>query len=450
MLAVLTVPVAGTSSEKEEQEKTTSAVSFPVRVQRAALESNDHNHADTLRLSVEWRDAGVDPRLLSNATCDFYLGQADDTGRWQPTRADLRFVGVATKIARLAQADEGFHVEIELHDYTRFFLKAKPFGTTGIPDYSQTLDEAWRRIVSQTPGAEALADRLRLQGLTSYPILGTAVASRFAKLGKVPTKPGTDAWAVWQQCVGMLGLISYVRLDEVIVTTSTDYYTASDPPRLIWGRNLLALAESRDADRAGQGVGITSFDPLTGTTLEALWPPVGDERVKKKRASAKKAGEEAALRQAEERDYFAYPEVTDPDALLTVAQRVYEERSRQELEGSLRTAEMRVSTLQGEDFDLITLAAGDVVRVEFEEADKERLAAMKSTAERTEYLVARGYSEDAADLIARNVEDLGRLAPNFFVKRVMTMLSTDDDAGEFSVEVTFCNRIDISGAARAS
>jgi hypothetical protein len=449
-LAVLTVPVAGTSTEKDAQEKSTAAVSFPVRVQCAALESNDHNHADTLKLSVEWRDAGVDPRILSSATCDFYIGQTGNDGRWRPSRADLRFVGIATRIARIAQVDEGFHVEIEFHDYTRFFLKAKPFGTSGIPDYSQTLDEAWRRIVSQTPGADALAGRLRLLGLSSYPTLATAVASRFATLGKVPTKPGTDAWAVWQQCVGMLGLISYVRLDEVIVTTATDYYTAKDPPRLIWGRNLLALSESRDCERAERGVGITSFDPLTGTTLEALWPPVGDDRVKRKRVAAKKAQDETALRQGEERDYFAYPEVTNPDALLEIAKRVYEERSRQELEGSLRTTEMRVDTLGGQGFDLLTLAAGDVIRVEFEQADKERVAALPSKKDRVDYLIARGYSDDAADLTARSVEDIGKLAPNFFVKRVHTTLVSDDDAGDFTIEVTFCNRIQIDGAARAS
>ncbi len=423
---------------------------FPVRVRRAQLESNDHNHADTLKLSAEWRDAGVDPRLLGNATVDFYLGDASDAGRWQPTRRDLRFVGIATRVARTARESEGFSVEIEFHDFTRLFLKAKPFGTSGIPDYSQTLDDAWRRIVSQTPGAAVLASRLRRQGFDTWPTLGTAVAARFAKIGKVPTKPNTDAWAVWQQCVGMMGLISYVKLDEVIVTTSTDYYTAKDPPRLVWGRNILSMAESRDADRANRGVGITSFEPLSGTTLEALWPPVGDEHVRHKQVGAKKAGDESALRQAEERDYFAYPEVTNPDALLEIAKRVYEERSRQELEGSLHTAEMRVATLGGSDFDLLALAAGDVLRVEFEQREREQLASLGGMQARVDYLVARGYSESTAEVIAASADDFGQLDPNFFTKRVTTTFEADDSDGKFEIEVNYCNRIAIAAPSFGS
>jgi hypothetical protein len=419
-------------------------VTFPVRVRRAVLDSNDHNHADTLRISAEWRDAGVDPRLLSDATCDFYLGSADDTGRWRPGPASLRFCGIAVRVGRVAEEGSGFVAELDFQDYTRFFLKAKPFGSSGIPDYAQTLDAAWRRIVGQTPGADVLSDRLVLQGVDSYPTLGNAVAPRFAKLGKVPTKPETDAWAVWQQCVGMLGLISYVRKDQVIVTTATDYYTAGDPPRLVWGRNLLSLAESRDADRAGRGVGLTSFDPLSGTTIEALFPPLGDPRVMRNKVAAAKAGDPAAIRQAEERDYFAYPGVTKVDLLLTLAERVWEERSRQELEGTLRTAEMNVATQSGANFDLLSLGAGDVLRVEFEQKDKEALSAIPTTQGRIAYLTRRGYSEGAATVLTQNMATFATLDPSFFTKRVTTTYEGVDESGTFQIDVNYCNRIQVA------
>ncbi len=139
-------------------------------------------------------------------------------------------------------------------------------------------------------------------------------------------KPDADAWAaIWQQCVGMCGLISFIRKDQCIVTTATDYYTSANPPRLIWGQNILRISEERDTRTAGAGVGITSFDPLTGTALEALWPPVGDASIRRKRLSAKKAGSPDAVRQSEAREYFAYPGVTDDATLLgTSAKRVYE------------------------------------------------------------------------------------------------------------------------------
>src|SRR5579883_827037 len=165
-LAVLSVPTAGTTQDKQSAAADpTTAFTFPVRVRRAQLESNDHNHADTLKLSAEWRDTGADPRILGNATVDFYLGDAPDNGPWRPARGDIRFCGIATRVTRAAREGDGFTVDLEFQDFTRLFLAAKPFGSSGIPDYSQTLDDAWRRIVSQTPGAAVLADRLRLHGL---------------------------------------------------------------------------------------------------------------------------------------------------------------------------------------------------------------------------------------------------------------------------------------------
>ena len=44
----------------------------------------------------------------------------------------------------------------------------------------------------------------------------------------------------------MMGPISYVKQDECIVTNVTSFYTRCDPPpRLIWGKNIKRMSESR-------------------------------------------------------------------------------------------------------------------------------------------------------------------------------------------------------------
>jgi hypothetical protein len=245
----------------------------------------------------------------------------------------------------------------------------------------------------------------------------------------------------------MCGLISFIRKDECIVTTATDYYTSTNPPRLIWGQNILRISEERDTRTAGAGVGITSFDPLTGTSLEALWPPVGDASIKRKRLSAKKAGSPDAVRQSEAREYFAYPGVTDDATLLDIAKRVYEERSRQDFEASLTTSEMSVDALDGSAFDLLQLAAGDVLRVEVDRADTEWLGQLGSDEERINYLVGAGYAEGVAKLITRTLDTERKLTPNFYVKRVTTHFETSPEGGTFEVSVNLCNRIDIDGNA---
>lgn len=463
MAANLSVATIGSASQKTAQDKDGSGVTvIPIRLRRASLELNDHNHADSLKIQTEWADAGFDPRILSNATIDFYMGNADARGLWNTDASTLRFTGIATRVQRQARKDEGFVVDMEFLDYTTLFLKAKPFPNRGIPDLSQTLDEAWRRICDHVGPRDpndptkiisqvgALRDALLPIGLgTSFPKLGASVAPRLAKLGSIPARPEMDAWAVWQACVGSLGLISYVRRNDVIVAKATDYYnqSAANPPRMVWAKNIFAWQESRRSDLAGKGVGITSYDPLTGTAMEAVYPPFGDERTLHKRISAKKAGDDAAARAASDYEYFAVPGISNQRALEDVARRVYEERSRQELEGTFRTVEMFADreTDTGAQFDLLNLGAGDVVRVEFDQFAKETVPL--SIEAKKQLLMARGYSDGAADVIARNYDDITRLSPTFLTKRVQVELDSGaaGKGGSFEVEVSYCNRIQISG-----
>lgn len=416
-------------------------LTVPIRSLRH--ESNDHNHADEVSLSLDLMTVGgLDPRLLRNAVVNVYVGNADEFGYWLPSAENLRFAGLAKRVRRKRGGEDAPTIEIDALDFTTCFLEAKPFGSSGVPDYSQRLDDAWKRIVSQTPGAQALADRLELEGLSDFPQLGKAVAARFRRLGKVPTRPQTDAWAVWQQCVGMLGLISYVDRQRVVVTTATNLYTSEAPPRLIWGRNVLSMEEERDAALAAKGVGVTSFDPLTGTTLEALWPQVGDPRVKRKGGRA--AAGQDAIRASEERDYFSYYGVTDAEVLLEIAKRVYEERSRQELQGRLTTAEMFTETIDERSFDLLSLRAGDTIRVEVEQELKSTIASMRSESERVEFLVEHGYVREVAEILAANADDVALTDPTMHVKRVQTSFSVDADGGSFEIEIEYCNRIRIA------
>ena len=60
MAAGLMLPKPGSDTE---------TLLLQVNVQSARLKRNDHNHADELQLTLDWHDAGMDPRLLSSANC---------------------------------------------------------------------------------------------------------------------------------------------------------------------------------------------------------------------------------------------------------------------------------------------------------------------------------------------------------------------------------------------
>lgn len=444
MAGRLLVPIMGSRAERIGQAQSTTLQVLPVRPMWAHITRNDHNHADELEIACNWREAGVDPRLLDNAVVELYMANADDRGNWSPSRENCRFVGLTQRINSRRSGESPAQVVVPVVDYTSLFLEARPFGSVGVPEYGDTLTDAWRRVVSQTPGAGALADRIVLQGIDGNPRLGDAVAQRFRNLGRVPVRPNTDAWTVWQQCVGMLGLISYIELDQVIVTTATNYYSEQDPPVLTWGRNLTYWEESRESAQSGKGVGVTSFDCVTQRTLEAVYPPPDDPRVKKKTVQATPVAGNIPARHREERDWYVFDGIGEQEVLNSIVQRIYEETSRQELEGKCGTEAMATQTISGAEFDLLALKAGDSVQVAIDDRERQLLANIETPDAQRRYLVDRGMTEEVAALIVANLANLRSLSFVYLTSDVNIELEATSETARFAIDVGYINRIVIN------
>src|SRR3972149_5576241 len=160
MLAMLTVPVLGTREQRIRQAKSTDVVRLEVRPRQARIDRQDHNQADTLELDIDWMESGIDPRLLDDTEVEFYLANADEFGSWGPGETELRFLGPPRNVRKEMAEGAPPAVHMTCVDYTSLFIMAKPFGSSGTPLYSDTLEDAWRRVVSQPPGAAGLKDRL--------------------------------------------------------------------------------------------------------------------------------------------------------------------------------------------------------------------------------------------------------------------------------------------------
>ena len=453
MLAQLDVPYLGTATERARQEASKETITILLPIRGFVVENNNHNHADTCRVTLDWRDASIDTRLLDDGVLTLFCADADEFGNFEPNEDNTIFIGHVRNPERELQEGELGTLTIEAIDYTGLFLDAKPFGSSGIPLYSDTLEGAWRRICSQTPGAAVLADRLVSVG-TDVPLdalLGKAVSERFAKLSRVPTHPDTDAWAVWQQCVGMLGLISFIDQDVCVVTSATNFYTERDPPVFTWGNNLISLSESRMNVDVKGGVGLVSFDPESGQAIEAFFPPIGDSRVQRKLTAAKRKKKNpppsALSGERDKRHIFTMWGVTDLAQLEMIAERVWTQISRQELSGKLVTPHMRVQRRSGRDFNVLKLRSGDDIVVDFDQGQNQYLSSLSNEAARYTYLTSRGYTSDVARLLAKNVEALVALGNVFFVDSVRKEMELTEDGGTFRVEVSFLNKIEVSRGA---
>jgi len=454
MGARLSVPLWGAPRERIQQSDSSALIEFDINIRSLDLLRNDHNHADEATITVDWLDAGVDPRLLSNAIVEIFVGEADDRGDWEMPRDDRRFVGILTDVER-ASDDAERTVRIQALDFTTLFIEAKPYPPEGVPTYAMNLEEAWRHICKYAGGkdtagnwfqsAELLADKLSPVGVEGWPPSLSEVAPPRIKgpLAKTPihVKTGANAWEIWQQTCGSLGLISWIYQDSVIVTTATNFYTRSNPPMFVWGKNISSIKERRNCAMSGKKVALVSYDPLTGTLVQAWYPPRGDQGAKKK-VKAKKRGAKA-----DDYDVFEFNGVTEQAALQTVCQRVYEERARQELEGTIMTSEMYVEGIDGRTAKLLKLGAGQDIRIDVDKEILDGLKGIESIEKRIEYLKSKGYRDSMARLLASNQEALSLLSSVFHTRGVRTRFDVDEMGGTFEVEISYCNRIEVTGDA---
>ncbi len=404
-----------------------------------------------------WEESGCDPRLLKNATVEFYMWDDErqehfDIEDREKSKNFLRFAGICTKVHRKLAA-ESSEVTMTFNDYTTLFIHMKPFPTAGMPEYSDTLKQIWEKICDHTgardPNDEkkiistvtALRDRLNTERLFAAEqeyTLGQLVNKRFHAIDKPSIHQGANAWEAWQWCVGALGLVSYIRGTECVIMTSTEHYGETEAPVMLYGENILEFEENSDTSISGKGIMLKSFDHLTGRTIEAVYPLPGDERLKLKKsvARAAAAGKGNIDVNSVSADYqeFNYFSIQDQQALNTRAKEAYEEYSRQQMDGTLKTCEMAVEDSNGEVFDLLSLQANDSIVIAIDPDIRNFTDADSAY----HYMVdVLGYNDGLAQIIAQNVEAVELQNPVFHV----TSMNVEYADGSCNIEIKYHNLV---------
>lgn len=416
---------------------------------------NNHLVADELTTVVDWKEAGIDPRFIKNARCGMWFW--DENFEDFDREKHLRFEGVCKK-AKRANGEGGATVDLTFHDYTTLFINMKPFPTTGMPEWTDTLQTAWWKLCDNTgwmdpdnkkiiSSVAALRDRLVIRPEHFKDVtLGSAVHPRFLKIGKPSPPSRCDAWAVWNWVCTSLGLITVIRGTQCFVLDSNEYFTALNAPRGILAENIYDLEEEADCDTMKKGIQLTSYDPITRRVVEARYPPPGDERIKTKRSAVGKKSDEGANITANEvsgqYEEFEYHHVTDQATLDRCALSAYEQYSRQEMEGSFKTTLMRLPSVDDTvgEIDILGLNAGDAVRVEIDNGTLDILRNIGSATEQLGFLIHdRDYDPEVAELIVANLKVDQINTPIFHVKTVGIEYADE----KFEVTVHYHNLVNL-------
>ncbi len=436
------------------------AVHIEPRILSAKWTRNNHHEADVLTVTLGYKECGIDPRQLENAKCSFSIWDSNFED-YNPEK-HVRFTGFCKGAERKLGGDAAV-VELTFHDYTCLFLDMKPMKPEGLPEWTDSLREAWVKLCNfvgwQDPTNNKIVSTVsiftRPGGIVFYPedlqthLVGKVVTTRFHAISKPSPPSRCDAWAAWRWFVESLGLVTFIDKDVCVVANMNEFYISDGgprqtPPGVVYGQNIWGFEEKADPKVTSKGILLKSFNPLEGRMIEAFYPKPGDPRLKTRKSAAGKKSDGGAAITANEvsGDYeeYAYNYITEQAALDAKAQASFEERRRQELKGKFKTAEMRLPAADPNesDVDILELRSGAAIYIKVDRESLEVLRNLSSEEERVTYLVdVCGHEKDIARLLAKNSVVAEIQSPKFHVSSIELEYSDQ----KFEVEVSFHNLI---------
>lgn len=397
--------------------------------------NNDYSQADTFKLTIPFSWFPFDPRLIRACGVAIYMGGVDSPEKDIEADANatahknLQLLGFVDDLTE--DLGDQLQVVMEGRDQTALlidehwnaFIETKegkenvrlPAGI----DLRRPLDQVLRYILDKFKATKTM--KVELRGV-SAPTLG-----KWHALGEAEISEDATAWDVIKHLVHQAGLICFVEFDTLVVTNAKALMSATQVAgSFVHGWNLTSLTLKRKLGRMkATNIRVRSFDINTKRTLTGVFPQKPVEKVK---ISAK--GEVT-----KEQPFidFTVPNVADKAQLEKIAENIYTQRSRQQLEGKLKTEDL-TSLVGNRELELTQLRSGSAIRVELDPEDRAQLRGL-DVAKREAYLQHRGYAAQVAKVVARAFNDLDSA---FYVKAATKRYSHEEG---FSCDVDFVNFI---------
>lgn len=333
---------------------------------KVSLRRGSHNKADECEVTIDGAVLQIPLRLVGGSFACVYLGVVDEPEDITSLKKDknLRFCGY------FEEADQDWgerSLSFKSQDLSRRLREHKPLikkvvnGVTidPTPRYTDTLEQAIRRILSVVPGfeeqgAEPIMD-LRATDALSSARLSSLVSGR-ALNGPVAIKPDWSAWQAIEHVCGLCSRHVGVELREIVVRSPTEVFSDADPDPekritfIIGAPNANAYPPKfhKKFINNRKGVKVVAWDTEQRKQVSALYPDDNDMRQSfprkrpqpKKVKSSRSAHTRTQPKELKEpdRDVFELdPGVYTTDELLNQAKKIWLERASQECDGTIET-----------------------------------------------------------------------------------------------------------------
>lgn len=425
------------------------------------VEINDYREADTFKAQIDYKSFPFDPRCIRSCKVSIYM---EDRKRifsgkkldlLEPSQDNVVFVGFADEESIIFD-ETSRTVSIEGRDQTSLFIDQKYLG----PPIALTkpVDDIIRDMVSSQESTKKIEVINNTDG--ELPILANLAPDLSTTTSVLNGSKNGTYWDMIQEIVERAGLICYIDIDKLIITKPRNLYKKQNVKNFIYGKNLSKLEMKRKLGRhKGFNVLVRSVNVLDKTVIEAKIP------FDSKRSDLG-GGKEVTIIQLDKDGKKIEPEkaapyinfnvsdISNKDKLIEVGESIFEEMSRQQMEGSLSTKEMMIpespyrNDLKEEKYipyasrysipvEFSKIRNGSAIQIFIDQDDLEMVKTLSSIEQKKAYLIRQKFESQVAEALA---ESLNRTSYVFYVKSVTFKI---DNREGFSMDIEFINFIEV-------
>lgn len=467
--AAMTLRIRWEDFGDSQVEKLKQVYVLPIRAKRTTVHINDYTQADTFECEIDYKYFPFDPRSIRACGVTIHMEdmarvfRSDNSlNMIKPSENNKMFIGFADEES-ISFNDTTRTVKMEGRDFTSLLLdRVYPKGTV---DLQSRLDVVLQGLLNELEETKEIELDNRIE--EELPILASFMSDKSELSGKKNVKRNEKYWEVIQDIVSRAGLIAYIELDKLVLTKPRALYKKSESKVFVYGKNIKDLQFKRKIGRQkGFNVAVRSLNIETKEVLEARIPAeateawansLGISAIEIKNPQFKPDGSPVPEEELKPAPYITLriPDVTNKQKLIEIGQEIYEEISRQQIEGSFKTREMEIrynkinengqETNANSLFNVLQLRNGTPLAVVIDQGDLEGFSRINSVAERANFLIQRGYQRSVAQVLA---ETHGKHSNIFYTRSVRFSVDSEDG---FKAEVDFVNFIETSskyGGAR--
>jgi hypothetical protein len=440
---------------------------LPILARSITVNINDYTQADTFSCEIDYKSFPFDPRLIRACAVTIHFedkGQVfkgdNQLNLITPTKENTIFQGFVDEES-IEFREESRTVKFEGRDFTAILLDTKYL--EGVPvDVGTPLDELIRSLLAAIPAASDIKVVNRTD--TTLPTIKQFYPQFGEKLGgQKNTEKDDSYWDLIQRLITNAGLICYIELDSLVISAPSVLYKKDKAVRFIYGRNIKNLNFKRKIGRQkGFNVAVRCLNLESKEVLIAQIPKectadfTERTQIQPLEVQIPQVNPDGSKGEPKPAPYvtFRVTNIRDKNQLIKVGENIFEEMSRQQLEGSFETHEMCTRDLDKKEFDILKLRCSTPLSIEIDQGDMKNLDALFNrydakvpkqiearTSEIAKFLKARCYAPEVAEVIAKTYR---KFEPIFYTKSVTYNLDSDNG---FRVSVEFINFIDLERKA---